>query len=125
MPARSRAVHEATRRRSGRVGELAPQPFTEAVDRQAVPLQAGSPCASAPILWIEPIAGPSERVPSARTSALRAPRPSVTETPGVTKPRSIMLRNGMRGSARLLGKGEIASGGKGVTAAIRRRASAA
>ncbi len=34
------------------------------------PLQAGRPCASAPTLWIEPTAGPSTSVPSARTIAL-------------------------------------------------------
>ena len=76
------------------------------------PLQAGSPCTSAPILWIEPIAGPAASAPSARTSAEWRRRMSTIRSPGATRPASTTLAKATRGSLRRVGAVATASVGK-------------
>ena len=89
------------------------------------PLQAGSPCASAPTLWMEPTTGPSDSAPSGRTTALCRRFSSVSTVPGCNRPASTTLAKATRGSLRLAGAGAIESAGRGTTASMRARAAAA
>ena len=66
---RARRVYSAARisaRMSARKSSIGASAPARSTCQKVQPLQAGSPCASAPILWIEPIAGPSVSAPSAR-----------------------------------------------------------
>ena len=88
-------------------------------------MQAGRPCASAPILWIEPTTAPSAIVPSARTSAEWRRFSSNSVAPGAMRPASTMAEKATRGSERRLGVAAMASGGSGSVAAMRARAALA
>ena len=89
------------------------------------PLQASSPCARAPMRWIEPTASPSAIAPSARTSARCRFLASTSLMPGATKPRSISAENGTRGASRAVIKVASAGSGSGSMAAMRCSAAAA
>ena len=64
------------------------------------PLHAGKPWTSAPILWIEPTAGPSVSAPSARARAPWRPFESTSRSPGWISPASMTLAKATRGSLR-------------------------
>jgi len=55
---------------SARRRSIETRPLAAPECQNAQPLQASSPCANAPMRWIEPTESPSEMAPSARTSAL-------------------------------------------------------
>ena len=71
------------------------------VCQKVQPLQASSPCTSAPTRWMEPVCVPARTVPSARTSAAWRERASVRMVPGVISPASTSEPKGTRGSPRL------------------------
>ena len=107
--------------RNSSIGARAP---SRIVCQKVQPLQASSPCTSAPTLWIEPMCGPAASVPSARTSASWRARASVSFAPGVIRPVSTSEPKAMRGSPRLPSLTATALSGAGSTAAMRAVAAA-
>ncbi len=96
-----------------RNSSISVRPFGVSRCQKVQPLQASSPCASAPMRWIEPTVSPSDTAPSARTSALCRFLASTSSAPGVTSPRSISTENATRGASRAVTKGAI--DGEGTT----------
>ena len=88
------------------------------------PLQAGRPCTSAPILWIEPTISPTATAPSARTSAWWRRFSSRRIAPGAMRPASIRAAKATRGSLRFAGAAATTASGNGPTSAIRASAAA-
>ena len=71
---------------SPRSASSSSSPPSRSTCQKVQPLQAGRPCASAPTLWIEPTAGPSTSVPSARMTALWRRFSSVDRLAGLDQP---------------------------------------
>ena len=94
-----RASRRARRRASRRCDVSPPARST---CQKVQPLQAGRPCTSAPILWIEPTAGPSVSAPSARTSA---PMAALRVDERLARPDQARLDEAGEGDARLAALG--------------------
>ena len=69
-----------------RSSSISLSPFGVCRCQKVQPLQASSPCASAPMRWIEPTLSPSDTAPSARTVALWRFLASVSSAPGDHQP---------------------------------------
>ena len=64
------AASAISARTCARNSSISVRPFGVSTCQKVQPLQASSPCASAPMRWIEPTVSPSDTAPSARTSRL-------------------------------------------------------